>query len=675
MPIAHASLYTDMLEMTRREHMMVEDDARVVLDPDIAAFIAAAIPEIETATTEELGDMLSGGTALCARLKLDFVIDCPALAEKVQLLAARETRVRALGHDLGITAWSFMEPLAGATAEPFTARASGIARMWTADEGISTETSTRLRSAMAPPDTGRAALVQNVGTALNELVKGEAAADIPDTREQTAAIWRYRFGGVRWLRDLRPDLPPPPPKETEDASGTDHEWETSRWPAVENALLAVFDDLESSMNDVALQPGEVVMIDFADEEFTGLPENIRYWAYLEETKDGKRTGDIGLMFVNAIDSVGPSLCGEGNVDEHACVPMLAGGYGPEPDNDRSTGLCNYPLMRDGYLCQPISTDDERHCKESVATDGATVITTCTSTDEPRETDAGGDAGKDGLWIRATDNQTPNADVCTPNRSTSYLNTIGNTMLFLNRCWLQSLADHRLIPGRAPLGTGETAFPYDVCLREDPRLGSLLRGPQQLAWLPPPYRPELLVQHIEETLCPGYPPGDPLCPFPLERRLDIPVTELLSLGTDLIDQPQEYDEESRMVQAFNDAIGARVANRLYSEYIGQRVTTLTELLNAAAGDLQEFTKATFADQLCSLNMADEKSFLESASCGLPEDEETRSSSSSGGAISSTTNSRAASSISSVVTSQPSSRSSSSDPFAIDDDFFLEIVTAP
>jgi hypothetical protein len=162
---------------------------------------------------------------------------------------------------------------------------------------------------------------------------------------------------------------------------------------------------------------------------------------------------------------------------------------------------------------------------------------------------------------------------------------------------------------------------------------------------------MLAQHLEESLCPGYPPGDPLCPFPLERRLDLPVTELFSMGSDLVDQPGEFEEESTMIEQFGGAVGARIGNRLYQSYIKQRVVTLTELLEAAADDLQEFTKATFADQLCPMNMADKNMLLESDACGIPV-----SSASSASKQSGTTSSQG---ITNSASSQKSGASSSFD----------------
>lgn len=208
-----------------------------------------------------------------------------------------------------------------------------------------------------------------------------------------------------------------------------------------------------------------------------------------------------------------------------------------------------------------------------------------------------------------------ARTCTPLQETEYRNTIGNNVCVLNRCLHQSLTEHRLIPGRSPLTAGETAYPFDVCMRDDPNLGAF--GPSVSPsgeWEPPLYRPELLLQAIEETLCPGLPPGDALCTFDPNPRLDFPLATGFLFGGNLLDQSQEFLAPADAVRAMAGTVGIRIGNRLYNDLLQRRGGMLTDITRAASVALGQFTRTQFPSTMCPLWDADGSEFLNTNACG-------------------------------------------------------------
>lgn len=196
------------------------------------------------------------------------------------------------------------------------------------------------------------------------------------------------------------------------------------------------------------------------------------------------------------------------------------------------------------------------------------------------------------------------EVCTPLTETRYRNSIGNNVCYLNRCLQQSLEDHRLTPGRTPFNEGDLAYPYDLCLLPaKPLMPVIPTISAESDWTPPPYRPWSLVQYVREQLCPGAGAGTPLCTSDPFRRLNLAPRDLLELVNDAEQQQVDYQESGLMFRQLGEAIGSRIGNRLYGEYLKKRAQTLTDFVRTAATLLLQFPKATFPDAVCPTDSAD------------------------------------------------------------------------
>lgn len=621
---AAASLYDEMLNATRSE-LFLNDKSELAPEPEILEPIEKWLPYVENPNpgdTDEMRDFLGGGFEICERDGLDIVSECEGARIAAWQLVAREQRTRTLGRDLQIIASSFEEPLLGGFSLPFMSRVHGIAGMWQADiaaqakrdDPLSEPGRPRVRMENIPENPE----IEDAFRALND-----ALASLDGGDEISAAVGRHRFAGARWMRGKLADFPPPSEEFIAPAPGGERELIQRRFPDVENALESLADALIADESH-APDKGEVVVALPPKSLQDILPENVLAWAYIERLRDGSLSGDAGLQWAHPIEPAPLTLCGnggayeEGGGDENdenektSCEPVPGGMY-PPPPRKEARPLCIYPLMRAGLLCSPQPPGKGDDCAEHVAASRDEIqLSGCSGGEAARETEEGGDACEGTEWQAE---EADDDDVCTPARKTSFRNTIGNATCFINRCWKQSFEDHRVIPGRTPLTAGDTAFPFDVCMREDRQLGKIILAMSgEQGWSPPPYRPAFLLRKLEEAICPGLPLGSPLCAFDPARRMTLPLTEPMKFGEDLVGQAMEFLEPKLALQQLGETIGIRIGTRLYGDFLSKKTARLAEFTAAAASLLSQFTRVEFPSVLCPMNDAGGDGLLDTPMCG-------------------------------------------------------------
>lgn len=615
------TLYDAMLTITRHE-ALIDENGNADVDPLIADIVGSWLPHLDGArdvTAADIEDLLDSGASLCKRKNLVLPSECENIRGIAERLVRREEKTQILGIDLQLLASSFEEPLIGGFALPFEGRVRAINRMWRADIAAGASGSSLAHRIRTTPVKESAALEEPFGELGGILNAMRAGAD---SSNLAAAVWRYRFAGPKFLDDERPGLPPASSDVVTGEPGTERALLQKRWNAedvdIEGPLTRIADTLIESDDAADISKGESVFFSFPDAFVQALPGNVRVWAFVERLPSGEVTGDAGLQWVFALQPAPLTLCSE---EDDPCVPVLGGSYPPPPVEVPLRPLCTYPIMRAGMLCPHIrqtkggefDTEQTQACAQNVRPSDDIQLAACIAAEPVRETDPGGAACADFSWQILGGGEEATQDVCAPLHETTLRSTIGNTVCFLNRCFKQSLQDHRLIPGRVPLTSGESAYPFDLCLLPDPHLGGAIAAPRSetAAWTPEPYRPALLLQSLENVLCPGLPPGDPLCTFDPQRSLDAQGNDLTSLAEGLLNQEQEFQEPGFILRQLSEAIGMRIGTRVYRDLLTQKARGLTDFSAEAALLLEEFTKASFPNVLCPMNLSDAREFCRNA----------------------------------------------------------------
>ncbi len=197
----------------------------------------------------------------------------------------------------------------------------------------------------------------------------------------------------------------------------------------------------------------------------------------------------------------------------------------------------------------------------------------------------------------------NRQVCDPNRTTQYQNTIGGSMCYINQCLEQSIEDHRLIPGRQTFTAGEQAFTAEACIPPGIDESSLTNTPLAASAPVPPYRPGLLIQSLDAALCQqnGLPPDSPpsRCAFSALRTLTSPEEDILKTALSLWQNPQALGTAVTGTERLSEALGTRVASELYRNYLDATVPKLATLTTEAASLLRTFLEIDFSTAMCSL----------------------------------------------------------------------------
>ncbi len=839
LPAAHAAdtgIYERMLEITRQE-LRVNSRWESAPEASILEAVKRQLPYVENPDAVDnldVAKLLEDNTVLCDRHDINFFSQCPVVSDVARTLVERETKLRTLGRDLQIIASSFEEPVLGGFALPFTSRLQGVARLWRADladpnapeggEDVENAGLARIRVEEPPAGDDLQGLLRELSGKLEALVvvqefpapeEGtEPAAPQRDITELSAAVWRYRFAGVKWLNGRRRDLPQPSGDVVTPADGTERELLRRRWPEIERVLEDIAGALIVQAETLEVAPGEAVLFSLPVHLRDILPDNVDLAAYAERTQAGELTGDAGLRWVRALEPVQVTLC---SGSQGSCTPVPGGHYPPAQSPEDVSPFCTSPAMRPGLLCSEHPTERAGVCAEEVEEAPDTIqLAACTGTEPLRRTEPGGDVCAMATWLPQTDvpgqkechvefrcggiendastskkepgtdtvtitlsedpllapahialmqlaharqacnapagsdpfeqgataqerrtvccriegdahraacqamaedgvfkgsaftpggipiNAETCADVltdewcrihefgscpgtfseplpdeevmeaadgirahaaqwlewrnagaapedrvaetcaelldpepplqrdpridaavhaiehstggaCAPMNERTMANTVGNLMCYLNRCWAESMGQNRLIPGRTPVTNGGDAYPFDVCMLPDPGLGKIIPTISPEAdEASAPYRPALLLRHLEESLCPGLPLGSPLCTFDVSRRIDLPLNSLTQFAGDIAGQTDEFQQPGIAMRQLSEALGMRIGTRMYGEFLRRRSQALTDFTTAAAALLSQFPRARFPDTLCPMT---DGGLLGTDACGL------------------------------------------------------------
>jgi hypothetical protein len=208
----------------------------------------------------------------------------------------------------------------------------------------------------------------------------------------------------------------------------------------------------------------------------------------------------------------------------------------------------------------------------------------------------------------TDIEKPD-NVCQIGLQTTYDNTIGNNLCYLNSC-LGLMSDHNIVPGRAPRTVGDESYPYASCMRPDPAFGTVLELPAAESWAPPPYRPAELLKQMDQALCVGLAPQNPpaLCAFSINDGLNQTRNRYDGIGSNILDQTAERADAMQGLQDMSEALGFRMGTRLYVDYLQKKGETLQQIIQGAATLLGNFPKVRFPTVMCPLSDAGGTAFV-------------------------------------------------------------------
>ncbi len=194
--------------------------------------------------------------------------------------------------------------------------------------------------------------------------------------------------------------------------------------------------------------------------------------------------------------------------------------------------------------------------------------------------------------------------CSPNCKARYENSIGNNLCYVGQCIEESMEEHRLIPGRAPLTAGDEAFPWDVCAAPDPQYAGVVAAPPLSERALPRYENQSIVQQLDSLFCEanGYPRLTPpvLCGFDLRRRLALTTDQYSDIFSGIASQQGEQLQQVMDIELSSGNIAARLTNRLVKDYLGTAIRNTSDLVNIAATLLKQIGETTFTTTMCPRN---------------------------------------------------------------------------
>ncbi len=535
-------------------------------------------------------------------VKTYYVIDrCEAVRNDVRKLAVREMRLRTLAQDLQLIAAAYEQPIMESPDLGIRtiSRTRGLINIWRAGGNAGRGTP----RGHTIPTTGRmAAKFTFLGTVLRAL-----ETSVTGREQLIAAVNRYQLGGYRYARGDRDgdweDFPGAPVRGPFEAVGTERQYILWNWEGVEDALDQIWQSLRSTDFDPPLEEGDIVTFQAPAEYQDLLPDNVRFWGYVEKLEGGEVSGDAGLTWILPEPTL-PSLCTDGT----ACAPIAGGQYPPEPV--AGTALCTQPLARQGYLCRSFEAPGASSCSDITRAPGTIILAACAPGAEPHVTERGPDSCRGIQW-----HENAPAPVCTPGADrTEYRNSIGNNVCFFDTC-LEEQTDDGFIPRDTGITVQAGTSPVISCIRPDLQLGSLDVAPVFRSWAPPPYRPTLLVRQLETALCAGMAPSglSSACGFPLLQGLHQVQAGVLGPAEAVSNRGNERAQAIFDLQDRTDALGARVATRLYLDYMTQRADTLAGIIRRATRMFDQFPRATFPEQMCPFNDTDGANLLQTLEC--------------------------------------------------------------
>lgn len=211
------------------------------------------------------------------------------------------------------------------------------------------------------------------------------------------------------------------------------------------------------------------------------------------------------------------------------------------------------------------------------------------------------------------------EICSPLTRTQYENTIGNNLCYLGNCVEESFEQHRLTPGRQPLTIGDPAYPWDACMAP-PDAGAITTSATNLPTQIPVYRPALLVQEMDRSLCraSGLPLTSPpaLCSFNATSRLLQPINTPIGQALGITSEQVAQEQPMRNLEMLSEAVASRIGSSLYAEALERGSRALTAVTTNAATLLEQIAKVSFTTVMCPLNDGDGSMLYNTAFCAAP-----------------------------------------------------------
>lgn len=273
------------------------------------------------------------------------------------------------------------------------------------------------------------------------------------------------------------------------------------------------------------------------------------------------------------------------INQDTCAEMMANyvcndikGYGKCPGSWEYTSA-TFAMLQGAFNLNPAGVPDS--CPEAIDEDSASENVR--------------------LVTEALNNAT---NVCSPDRATTYRNSIGNNLCYTGQCIEQGMETHRIIGGRMPLTVGDPAHPLTV--------DAMRKIPGGLRFAPPPpsqgilplYMPGVLVDAMETRICQtnALPPLQPptRCGFDARRAI-YGAGSLEDLGVSTAQQQADL-ASGFAVQGMAEALGIRTSADITAQYLAGAAAPLTGVVRSAAELLQQMTETEFPSEMCPLGPA-------------------------------------------------------------------------
>lgn len=349
---ASASLYNDIKRQVEVENAQTVDGPVATF---VARFLATStdyttadavntdIKDVEAAARNDIATLCEEKPGRREALSHE---SCPRLLKDIRSLLTEEMRVRRLGRELVSQVTGSELSVSDVYGHPVALPLdqAAVLNLWlTGTGGIRLGTgSVLLRTQVFDENIARP-IFQQLTSALS----------LPED-EFVGAVRRYRHG-LRLIAGSRAPRFPAPPPETGSGPGTERQYETKRWSAIEAALNALWDQIPKDPNAYTPRLGidDVVLFRFPSTLRADLPDNILVWAQVDgDPQGGHPWGDVGLAWQTQTLTANPSLLPD---PPNASQPVILGGlYPPEP---RDGDLCGHPLAERGYLCRSAAGND------------------------------------------------------------------------------------------------------------------------------------------------------------------------------------------------------------------------------------------------------------------------------------------------------------------------------
>lgn len=399
LPVAEANIYTLLKSEMEKEWAVTSPDSTLstYLQGVFKSTWQMTVAEVEGAIR---GQPWTACISATAGAPQRGALECTDAISRIQFLFFEEQRVRTFGRTMRRTAVSQELPLSEIPGHPvhITTDLSGILNLWRA--GTNAEQSDEAGDALLLRT--RQITEDEEGALEGPITDLGEAIEVLSKEDQNAVIWRMQYG-TRLIRGQRAPDYPAPLRDEQSGPGTERQELFREWPDVEEALSGIWNALprDPSSFDPPLTENEAAYFLFSDELLEPLPENMLLWARVGGVGENNTQplGDVGLHWELPLDPLLPALVSSGGETKGAAI--LGGRYPPEPpensDENIGSGVCTMALGQRGYLCRPISGNEEELCSEGNTQSNTITLVSCSTEEKPTVTVAGADVCREIEW--------------------------------------------------------------------------------------------------------------------------------------------------------------------------------------------------------------------------------------------------------------------------------------